>query len=261
MTPKLHLHILCALCVLCGFTLAAAEKPNIVVILTDDMGYGDLSCQGHPLIRTPHLDRLAAGGQRWTSFYASAPMCNPSRVAMMTGRMPIRIHRSDKNRWQVLPPDEVTLAEMLKKAGYATAYVGKWGITSFHQPGGGAHPNDEGFDYFYGLVGSNDAPLRQGMKRTYESIKNATSDDFPITLYRQTEANKLVFESWESLGTEKERGWRGYDNRQQHDPPLLFDLTTDVSERRDIAAQHPEIVEKIREAIARHEKSLGTVQP
>jgi len=167
---------------------AGREKPNLVVILTDDMGYGDLSCQGHPLIQTPHLDQLAAEGQRWTSFYASAPLCNPSRVAMMTGRMPIRIHRSDKNQWQHLPEDEITLAEMLKQAGYATAYVGKWGITNFTQPDGGAHPNDEGFDHFYGLVGSNDAPLRKGFARTYENIKNAVSEDFPISLYRQREA-------------------------------------------------------------------------
>jgi len=165
-----------------------AEKPNIVVILTDDMGYGDLSSQGHPLIRTPHLDRLAAEGQRWTSFYASAPLCNPSRVAMMTGRMPIRIHRSGKNEWQDLPTEEFTLAEMLQEVGYATAYVGKWGITRFDIPDSGAHPNDEGFDYFYGLVGSNDGPLRKGMTRTYENIKHSTSEDYPISLYREKEA-------------------------------------------------------------------------
>ena len=442
---------------------AGREKPNLVVILTDDMGYGDLSCQGHPLIQTPHLDQLAAEGQRWTSFYASAPLCNPSRVAMMTGRMPIRIHRSDKNQWQHLPEDEITLAEMLKQAGYATAYVGKWGITNFTQSDGGAHPNDEGFDHFYGLVGSNDAPLRKGFARTYENIKNAVSEDFPISLYRQREAietpvhqptltkryteesvawirerpedepfflflghsmphvpiyasdefrgksraglygdvieeidwsvgeivkaleeagvakdtlvlftsdngpwltyydlggspgplrdgkitaweggvrvpgifwwpgriepavidgigcnvdlvatfatlagidlpedrvfdsidlsptllsrepsprrewfyygqpgelwayrlgdHKLVFESWESLGTEKERGWRGYGNRQQHDPPILFDLATDISERRDIAAGNPEVVEAIRDAVVRHRQSLPSAKP
>ena len=77
--------------------------PNIVIILTDDLGYGDLSCQGHPLIRTPNLDRLAAAGQRWTSFYASSPLCNPSHTALMTGRMPIRISQSDRNTWADLP--------------------------------------------------------------------------------------------------------------------------------------------------------------
>ena len=161
--------------------------PNIVLILADDLGYGDLSIQGHPLIRTPNIDRIASEGQRWTSFYASAPMCNPSRVALLTGRMPIRIHRNGKNLWADLPDDEVTMAEMLKQRGYGTAYVGKWGLSRrFNYQG--SHPNDQGFDAFFGLVGSNDAPLREGFERTYGNIKNATSADFPISLYRQKEA-------------------------------------------------------------------------
>lgn len=163
------------------------RPPNIVLILADDLGYGDLSIQGHPLIRTPNIDRIASEGQRWTSFYASAPMCNPSRVALLTGRMPIRIHRNGQNLWADLPDDEVTMAEMLQQRGYATAYVGKWGLSGrFNYRG--SHPNDQGFDEFFGLVGSNDAPLREGFERTYENIKNATSADFPISLYRQKEA-------------------------------------------------------------------------
>ena len=164
-----------------------ARPPNIVLILADDLGYGDLSIQGHPLIQTPNIDRIAREGQRWTSFYASAPMCNPSRVALVTGRMPIRIHRNGKNLWADLPDDEVTMAEMLKQRGYATSYIGKWGLSGrFNYQG--SHPNDQGFDAFFGLVGSNDAPLREGFERTYENIKNATSADFPISLYRQKEA-------------------------------------------------------------------------
>ena len=163
------------------------RRPNVVLILADDLGFGDLSIQGHPLIRTPNIDRIAREGQRWTSFYASAPMCNPSRVALLTGRMPIRIHRNGKNLWADLPDEEVTMAEMLKQRGYATAYVGKWGLSGrFNYRG--SHPNDQGFDAFFGLVGSNDAPLREGFERTYENIKNATSADFPISLYRQKEA-------------------------------------------------------------------------
>ena len=136
--------------------------PNIVIILTDDLGYGDLSCQGHPLIRTPNLDRLAAAGQRWTSFYASSPLCNPSRTALMTGRMPIRISQSDRNTWADLPHSEITIADMLKQKDYATCYIGKWGLCASFAAGG-LHPNDAGFDPFYGLVGSNDEPLRQGL--------------------------------------------------------------------------------------------------
>ena len=432
-------------------------RPNIVIILTDDLGYGDLSCQGHPVIRTPNLDQLAAEGQRWSSFYASSPLCNPSRTALMTGRLPIRIHGNGLNRSGDLPLSELTIADMLKESGYATCYVGKWGLCRSFEDGG-VHPNDSGFDYYYGLVGSND-PLPGGVQRTYQTIKNATGNEFPVSLYRQRDVienrvyqptltnrytaesvnwikaraacdepfflflghtmphvpifrslafeghsksglygdvieeidwsvgqivstlescgvadntlaffssdngpwltyydlggspgpwrdgkitsweggfrvpgifwlpkviqpavindigvnidlmatiasltgatlpsdrmldsidlsetlltgapsprsewffygqpgnlwaarlnnYKLVFESWESMGREEELGWRGYANHQKHDPPLLFDLTTDISERLDISAEHPEMVAKIHQAIERHQQSL-----
>src|SRR5687768_14002287 len=116
-------------------TLAAAGKspPNIIVIYADDLGYGDLGCYGHPTIRTPHLDRLAAEGVRFTQFYSAAEVCTPSRAALMTGRLPIRSGMCDNQR-RVLFPDsagglqqsEVTLARTLKERGYATACVGKW---------------------------------------------------------------------------------------------------------------------------------------
>ena len=435
-----------------------AEPPNVVIILCDDLGYGDLSCQGHPVIRTPNIDRLARDGQRWTTFYASAPLCNTSRVAMLTGRLPIRIHKSGRNRWQTMPKSEVTIAELLKQKDYATGYVGKWGVSNFEATG--AHPNDQGFDYYFGLVGSNDTSVRENFRRTYEGVRNSTSEDFLISLYRQREAiespadqttltkryteesvrwverqtetgkpfllflshtmphvpifcspefrghstaglygdvieeidwsvgriigvlkernvadntlvffssdngpwltyydlggssgplrdgkltsweggfrvpgvfwwpgtiepaviddiganvdliatlatltgtklepgrifdsldlspvllagkpsprtewfyygqpgnlwaartghYKLAYESWESLGKEKERGWRGYDNHQQHKPPLLFNLSTDIGERLDIAAEKPDVVASIQAAVRRHRESLG----
>src|SRR5688572_28355723 len=173
-------------------SFGATRRPNIIIILADDLGYGDLSVQGHPLIRTPNIDKLAREGQRWTSFYASAPLCGPSRVGLMTGRLPIRMSGTGKNDWLPFPiPDrEVTMAEMLKKEGYATGYVGKWGLggASLNLAEPFAHPNDQGFDHFFGLVGSNDAPMREGLKRTYENVKKATSEDFPISLYRERQA-------------------------------------------------------------------------
>src|SRR5687768_10542595 len=117
--------------------LSAAEpravKPNIVVIFCDDLGYGDLGCYGHPTIRTPHLDRMAAEGMRFTDFYSAAEVCTPSRAALLTGRLPPRNGMCDNQR-RVLFPDsagglqqsEVTLARTLKERGYATACVGKW---------------------------------------------------------------------------------------------------------------------------------------
>ena len=170
----------------CLELLNAGSRPNIIVFMVDDYDKYETSVYGGKVL-TPNLDRLAAAGQRWPSFYASSPLCNPSRTALMTGRMPIRISRSDRNTWADLPHSEITIADMLKQKDYATCYIGKWGLCASFAAGG-LHPNDAGFDQFYGLVGSNDAPLRQGFKRTYNNIKNATSEDFPISLYRQREA-------------------------------------------------------------------------
>ena len=124
-----------------GSSLYAADKPNFVVIFCDDLGYGDLGCFGNPVIRTPHLDRMAAEGQRWTNFYVGASVCTPSRAALLTGRLPVRNGMMSARR-RVLFPDskgglqksEVTIAECLKSVGYATAAVGKWHLRS--QPKG-----------------------------------------------------------------------------------------------------------------------------
>jgi arylsulfatase A len=159
-----------------------SKPPNIIIILADDMGYGDLGCQGHPLIKTPNIDRLAAEGQRWTSFYASHFACNPSRASLLTGRLHYRIHKGEE-LWANLPSSENTIAEMLKTKNYATACIGKWHLGMNE----GEHPLDQGFDYYYGLAGSNDAPINKetGFTRTYENVKNAKFDDFDIDLFHQ----------------------------------------------------------------------------
>lgn len=140
--------------------LPAAERlPNLVVIFADDLGYGDLSCYGHPTIRTPELDRMAAEGLRFTQFYSASSVCTPSRAALMTGRLPIRSGMcSDKRR--VLFPDsgggipasEQLLAEALKTKGYATACFGKWHLGHLPQ----FLPTSNGFDTYFGIPYSND---------------------------------------------------------------------------------------------------------
>ena len=110
-----------------------ATAPNFVIILCDDLGYGDLGCYGHPSIRTPNIDRLAAEGMRFTDFYASECVCTPSRAALLTGRYPIRSGMAGDKRRVLFPdskgglPDkEITLAEALKSKGYKSAIIGKW---------------------------------------------------------------------------------------------------------------------------------------
>ena len=136
-----------------------AEPPNVVVILTDDMGYGDLGCYGHPTIGTPNLDRMAAEGMKFTNFYSAASVCTPSRAALLTGRLPVRSGMCSDTRRVLfpdsaggLPASEVTLAEALKAKGYSTALVGKWHLG--HLPE--YLPMKHGFDSFFGLPYVND---------------------------------------------------------------------------------------------------------
>jgi arylsulfatase A len=150
---------LLAVC-LCGATSLAEERPpNFVIIFADDLGYGDLSCYGHPTIRTPRLDQMAREGMRFTQFYSASSVCTPSRAALMTGRLPIRNGMcSDRRRVLFpnsgggLPPEEITLASALKPLGYATACIGKWHLG--HLPR--FLPTSHGFDAYFGIPYSND---------------------------------------------------------------------------------------------------------
>jgi arylsulfatase A len=141
-----------------------AAPPNIVIIYADDLGYGDLGCYGSPVIRTPHLDRMAAEGLRFTDFYSGAAVCTPSRAALLTGRYALRSGMTGPrvvlfpNSKGGLPAAEITLAEALQTADYATAHIGKWHL-GIHA---GARPQDQGFDETYGLPYSNDMDARPG---------------------------------------------------------------------------------------------------
>ncbi|CAA9298199.1 MAG: Arylsulfatase [uncultured Chloroflexia bacterium] len=128
------------------------RRPNFIVFLSDDQGYGDLSCMGATDFRTPHLDRLASSGARFTSWYASSPVCSPSRASLLTGRYPgnagvrsiLRGHRTASG----LPPAVPTLATALKARGYRTAHFGKWHLGS----GAGNRPHEHGFDETFGFL-------------------------------------------------------------------------------------------------------------
>ncbi len=130
--------------------------PNVVIIFTDDQGFGDLSCYGHPTIHTPHIDRLAADGAKLTQFYVASPVCSPSRAALLTGCYPKRVgmhkHVIFPQYDYGLHTDEVTIADMLREQGYATGCFGKWHLG--HRPG--LLPLDQGFDEYVGVPYSND---------------------------------------------------------------------------------------------------------
>ncbi len=149
---------------------ASGERPNFVVIFCDDLGYGDIGCFGTARHHTPNLDRMAAEGRRFTSFYVSSGVCTPSRASLMTGCYPRRVnmHQNEAGLCVLFPvsqkglhPDEVTIAEVLQHRGYATACIGKWHLGD--QPE--FLPTRQGFDYYFGIPYSNDMGTNQGPGR------------------------------------------------------------------------------------------------
>jgi arylsulfatase A-like enzyme len=131
----------------------ATTQPNILLIYVDDLGYGDLGSYGHPVLKTPNIDALANDGLRLTNYYAPSALCSPSRAGLLTGRYP---YRTGIKSWIpegsdiYLHAEEITLAEILKSVGYATAHIGKWHLNSDLGSDIEPQPTDQGFDYFYG---------------------------------------------------------------------------------------------------------------
>lgn len=160
-------HLVTSLLIISGASVlpsaSAAEKPNILIIFTDDQGYADLACYGNQQNRTPRLDQLAKEGTRFTSFY-SQTVCGPSRSALLTGRYPIR-----SKGWS-MPAAEITFAELIRRSGYQTACIGKWDVSN-RKPIVDRMPNAQGFDYYFGPLGANDG----GVVRFHENNEPAGS--------------------------------------------------------------------------------------
>lgn len=134
-------------------TAQSADKPNILLVYVDDLGFGDLGSYGHPVLQTPNIDSLAVDGLRFTANYSPSALCSPSRAGLLTGRTP---YRTGIKSW--IPEDsgiflrdaEITLAEILRDAGYSTAHIGKWHLNSDLASDTEPQPTEQGFDYYYG---------------------------------------------------------------------------------------------------------------
>ncbi len=160
---------------------AEPPRPNFVIFFTDDQGYNDVGCFGSPSIKTPHLDRMAREGMRFTDFYVASPVCGPSRAGLMTGSYPLRVAEpgNRKHLHTVVHPKEILLPEVLKTAGYATGLVGKWHLAGELRKDGAyppeLMPNAQGFDFFYGT------PLHNGVTPT------VTGTSFQVQILRNRE--------------------------------------------------------------------------
>ncbi|HVU88373.1 MAG TPA: sulfatase [Pirellulales bacterium] len=214
----------------------AAERPNIVVIMADDLGWADLGCTGSTFYETPHIDRLAREGLRFTTAYSACPVCSPTRAAAMTGKYPARVHLTDyipgARRGRLnpapylhhLPLEESTIAEALRDGGYATALVGKW-----HLGDEGFWPQDQGFD-------PNVAGSGKGANKLFSPYTLPNLADGPEGEYL---TDRLTDEALRYITTQRER------------PFLLWLTHYDV---------HTPLVAK-QELIDRFEKKAGKLPP
>jgi arylsulfatase A len=171
---------------------SAAGRPNVIFILADDLGYGDLGCYGQERIKTPNIDRMAAEGMRFTQHYSGSTVCAPSRCTLMTGmHTGHAVIRDNEGGFGAKPlgPSDVTVAQVLKQAGYATAVIGKWDMAG---PSARGIPNQHGFDYSFGYLHSSrahnhypDYLWRNGQKVILEGNQNGQGTQYSHDLFTQ----------------------------------------------------------------------------
>ncbi|EGF27716.1 sulfatase-like hydrolase/transferase [Rhodopirellula baltica] len=207
---------LCLASALCNHSTWAAERPNFVIVLCDDLGYGDLECFGHPHIKTPNLNQLAATGIRLTNCYSAAPVCSPSRVGLLTGRSPNRAGvydwipearnpRPDARDQVHMRDHEITIAQLLNDAGYATCMAGKWHCNSRFNDPAQPQPDDFGFDHYLATQ-NNAAP-------SHQFPKNFVRNGKPIGKVDEFSCQFVVTEALQWL-----------DRRSEKDQPFFLYL-------------------------------------
>lgn len=230
----------CCLVAVCGDCLPvmADSRPNIVVILCDDLGYGDLACNGHPQIQTPNLDRLAAEGIRFTNCYSAAPVCSPSRTGLLTGRSPNRAGiydwipeakepRPDAREQVHLRRDEVTWPQLVKQSGYATCMVGKWHCNSRFNDAAQPQPSDAGFDHWMATQ-NNAGP-------SHENPRNFVRNGTPVGEMQGFSCQLVVDEA---------TSWLRRQHEQHAEQPFAMYLA--FHEPHEPVASPPELVDQYR---------------
>lgn len=202
---------LAALLFSCASALHAAEKPNIIYILADDLGYGDIGCFGQKTLHTPHIDKLAAEGMKFTRHYAGSTVCAPSRCVLMTGLHTGHCRVRGNDPW-IIPDGDVTVPGLLKKAGYHTACIGKYGLG---KPLPLDDPQRKGFDEFFGYVGTSHAHNFY----TKALIRNGKVVDLPNTVIDGSFKNAQDYKDSDLVGT----GVAPAGGRKAWVPQLLSD--------------------------------------
>lgn len=242
------------------------QKPNVIIIFTDDQGYQDLGSFGSPNIKTPNIDRLATEGARFTNFYVAQPVCSASRAGLLTGCYPNRIGINGAlmpNSEIGLNLDEVTIAEMLKKEGYKTAHYGKWHLgddISFH-------PTRQGFDEFYGIPYSNDMwPLHplQGSVFNFSPLPLYENEQIIDTLEDQSLLTTSITErSVDFIDKNKDNPFFLYvAHPQPHVPLYVSEKFRGKSERGlygDVIMEIDWSVQQILDAVSKNDLEENTI--
>lgn len=198
------------------------HRPNVIYIMADDLGYGDLGCYGQTKIRTPYVDKMAAEGMRFMQHYAGSTVCAPARCSLMTGLHTGRCYIRG-NATLPLRPEDLTVAEVFKQAGYHTGCIGKWGLGNINTTG---HPNNKGFDYFYGHLDQLSAHFYypDASRPIWENQEDASLDG-------QTYSHDIF--------TEKALNYI----RQNKDQPFFLYMAYTIPHAELVVPEEPDLVE------------------